>query len=566
MIDLLATDDARGYGLALALELEGIPFRRVARLDGGGRPLIVARPLGRVELSTLASSGAPTVVVGPLSDDETVDRRERAVLGLEAPIWSGTTQAIAARHGVERLCLPAPAVVRPARIAGEAITTMSIDDGIAVPAVVRGGNVVRSLVDIGLALHDLASEATIAPPTRRTLRGPAMRAALAIYYRAPEALRRRVQRRTYADLRARLAMLGPRASVYPVDGSGWLLLEFMKGLLRAAGIRVVQLRRWPVPFRAAATLTHDLEPTAFAYRAGLHALQRRVSRTGHPASFGLVAGPATRLLGRALQDTFRTSEVYCHGLEHRGETLEGSRLDVLNRLERARAMLANRLGRPIDGFRSPRLNRSPDLLWALDWAGFSWDSSYPDVDRENIDHFGTGVRLCFPYRPPIPDGDRIRPSRCLELPVAAPDCIQPLFHGEGLRALRRAVRAKITFVHETGGLYVGIVHAGVFGRRDARRRGAHLAFVARQLRRPGLWLTSPAEVTRWWRAREAVSLTVESGRVTASNHGSDTVGGLALTIEDGEESRIIALPALPPSGTVTVPTAPLSRVDHGATL
>jgi hypothetical protein len=64
--------------------------------------------------------------------------------------------------------------------------------------------------------------------------------------------------------------------------------------------------------------------------------------------------------------------------------------------------------------------------------------------------------------------------------VSAPDCIQPLFEGASHWALRRAVRQKLAFLRETGGLYVGIVHAGVFGPRDADRREAHLRFVARQ--------------------------------------------------------------------------------------
>jgi hypothetical protein len=64
------------------------------------------------------------------------------------------------------------------------------------------------------------------------------------------------------------------------------------------------------------------------------------------------------------------------------------------------------------GYRSPRLDRSPDLAWALDRAGFRYDSSYPDVDRENMANFGRGVRLNVPFRPLIDDGNGgLRPSR-----------------------------------------------------------------------------------------------------------------------------------------------------------
>src|SRR5262249_60691330 len=105
---------------------------------------------------------------------------------------------------------------------------------------------------------------------------------------------------------------------------------------------------------------------------------------------------------------------------------------------------------------------SPALFGALARLGFEYDPPSPAGDGESLDHFCGGVRVNVPYRPPVTTEDgRLCPSRCLELPVSAPDCIRPLFHGNDIRQLRRAVRTKIAFVHETGGLYVGIIHGGV---------------------------------------------------------------------------------------------------------
>ncbi len=100
-------------------------------------------------------------------------------------------------------------------------------------------------------------------------------------------------------------------------------------------------------------------------------------------------------------------------------------------LERARVRLERRLGRSVVGYRSPRLDRSPDLAWALDRAGFRYDSSYPDVDRENMRELRPR-RAAERAVPPAARRRRrtLRPSRCLELPLTAPDCIQPLFAGE----------------------------------------------------------------------------------------------------------------------------------------
>jgi hypothetical protein len=308
-------------------------------------------------------------------------------------------------------------------------------------------------------------------------------------------------------------------------------------------------------------LTHDIEPCIYAYTAGLEQLLSRVARSGHPATFGLVAGPASRSLFVRSEAQLRRAEVLCHGLEHRGETLEGSRIDIAAGIASARTILERRLERPIKGFRSPRLDRSPDLVWALDRLGFEYDSSYPDVDRESLDHFGGGVRINVPFRPPIVTQDgRLRPSRCLELPVSAPDCIQPLFQGDDIRQLRRAVRAKIAFVRETGGLYVGIVHGGVFGDRDGSRRGAHLSFVSRQLSRPDVWLATAGDVAQWWVAREHLAIRTVADRIVVTNEGRLPVAGARVLVDRDAGTTVLPVPLLEPGETVT-----LARLDEGLT-
>src|SRR5207245_1350443 len=118
------------------------------------------------------------------------------------------------------------------------------------------------------------------------------------------------------------------------------------------------------------------------------------------------------------------------------------------------------------------------------------------------------------------------PSACLELPVSAPDCIQPLFEGDDVGTLRRAVREKVAFVRATGGLYLGIVHAGVFGARDAARRTAHLAYVCEQLRHPEVWLATAGEIAEWWFARERLTVSVDDGQVLVANRGERLLDGV----------------------------------------
>jgi hypothetical protein len=158
-----------------------------------------------------------------------------------------------------------------------------------------------------------------------------------------------------------------------------------------------------------------------------------------------------------------------------------------------------------------------------------------------------------PFRPPIESSlGMLRPSRCLELPVSAPDCIQPVLHGDDMRQLRRAVRAKMAFVHETEGVYVGIVHGGVFGARDAARRGAHLSFVSRQLARPDLWLASLGDIARWWAARERLHLRMDADRVEVSNQGRAPVAGARVLVERRAETITMLVPLLNPGETVSL--------------
>ena len=553
MIDVLADDDRRGFGVAAALAIEGIPYRRIVQAaEFDADALIVARDDLDPAASALATR-VPTVVLGTpgrlleaafgVHDAQTVDGPH--TLALDGPLWTDAVRDTAQTFGATAVHLPLAPLARAGSVPAGAVLATA-DRG---PAVVAHGTCVWALVDVGTAFANLLDEAYVAaPPARAT---PAfLRPALALYYRAPEAVRRRVQRRSYARLMRRL---GPTASTYPVDATGWLLLQLVTGLIRRAAGRVVRIAAWPAPYAAAGILSHDVEPTSFAYGAGLAELLDRVATSGHPATFGLVAGPAARTFTPATVARLAPADVLCHGLEHRGETVVGTREAIAGGLATARRTLEGCLGRAVVGFRSPRLDRSTDLLWALDRAGFQHDSSFPDVDRENLSRFGGGVRLALPYRPPIADdAGRVRASRCLELPVCAPDCIQPLFAGDDVAGLRAAVQRKIDFVRAIGGLYTGIVHGGVFGPADAVRRGEHLAFVRGALDQPDLWLTTGGAVAEWWRAREAVRVHARGEALEVENGGPATLVGLRVTVEGATGTMSHPVPPLAPGARTAI--------------
>src|SRR5262245_31466756 len=566
VLDLLVGDDRRGFGIATALAIEGVPARRIDRAaEFEGRALVATADRLDGAAAALARQ-VPSVVIG--GGDEVVAACRPLtdapfVLSLEDPIWPAGVRRLARIHADGVLRLPrATGYLAPSDLEGTVLATFQDAHGRRAPALGQRGQQMWCLIDLGSALTDLLTESYLPNLTVRSLRPGITRSALALYYRAPDAVRRVVQRRSYARLDRHLRRLGARASMYPVDPTGWLLVELLKALVRRAAGKLVRLARWPAPYESAATLTHDIEPCVYAYTSGLEQLLSRVARCGHPATFGLVAGPASRSLFVRSEVELRRAEVLCHGLEHRGETLEGSRIEIAAGIEWARSILERRFERPITGFRSPRLDRSADLVWALDRLGFEYDSSYPDVDRESLDHFGGGVRLNVPFRPPVlaEDGG-LRPSRCLELPVSAPDCIQPLFQGLDIRQLRGAVRAKVAFVHDTRGLYVGIVHGGVFGARDAARHGAHLTFVSRQLERPDVWLATTGDVARWWAARERIALKAVADRIVVINQGRLPVGGARVLVERESGTESLPVPLLDPGQAVTLPEQGQPRIE-----
>lgn len=564
MLSLFARDEYAALGLAAVLDIERIPYRRIARLAEHDQPLLVVVGGGLSAEDSAAVAAHPSLVLHggalcaarllgvshPLSDDAPV------ALPLSEAVWPAGLFRLAHEFGAPTLRLPrAPFCRVPEGADGELLAWMVADDGTAsLPAVVRRDTCLWVALDLGTAFAHLLTE-RYAPAVsgggavRGWLRGASEHA----YYAAPPRLRSLLQGAAYRALQRRLQGLGARASAYPIDATGWLLIELVRALIVRAAGRLVRVARWPAGAASAAVLTHDLEPRRYSYTEGLARLLAR--RDAQPqAAFGVVASAGARHLRGEPLRAVAGRTVFCHGLDHRGEPVRGRRR-VARSLRRARALLERQFGRPITGYRSPRLDRSPDLDWALDEAGFVYDSSYPDVDRENVSHYGRGVRLNLPYRPLLQTSDGWRPSRCLELPLTAPDCIQPLFAGADAAALAATVERKAAFVRASGGLYVALVHAGVFGADDAARREAHLDVVAAQLRHPGTWWAGIEEVVEWWRAREALDLVLAGDAVRVVNRGAAAVDGARLVIERAGSTHSIALPALAPSGACTIPLA-----------
>src|SRR5262249_16275244 len=150
VIDLLVSDDQRGFGLMTALAIEGIPYRRITRAaEFDGRILVVSAEHVDGAAATLARR-VPTVVIGERGGtDEGMGKvaEEPLVLSLDDPIWPEQVGRVARQwHGA--LELPhATLHVAPSDAGGTVLATVQDARGQRWPAVIRRGQQIWCLLD-----------------------------------------------------------------------------------------------------------------------------------------------------------------------------------------------------------------------------------------------------------------------------------------------------------------------------------------------------------------------------------------------------------------------------------
>lgn len=382
------------------------------------------------------------------------------------------------------------------------------------PQVLARGAEVWCVLDLPEALARLLAEAYL-PPVKHGLGGwiatssPLQQA----YYRAPRALRKWLQRRVLDGLQGQLDRrpAGAFCTRFPVDTTGWALVRGTLGALRLAGAQVEEQPAWPGGSRACVVVTHDVEPTPYSYRHGLPRLLERLEAWGHPPhTIDPVAAPAARYAHLWQRADVLRHEIVCHGWRHDGRKTRLSPAGIRARLQLARTTLESLTGRAVTSFRSPRLDRSPALFEALEATGFRVDSTMPDVDRENTDHYGGGCSFNFPFHPLVPVGSGWRALSLLEMPVTAPDCAMPVFAGASEDEAIALYARKLDWVEAIGGCYVAIFHPGVFDDEDAQLRERLLTGFVRLLEGRPVWRCSLRDLEQWWRAREDLT-TAASG-------------------------------------------------------
>src|SRR5262245_19033422 len=201
MIDLIARDDRTGFGVACALDIERIPYRRITCADHfDAQLLLVASDDVPATTATLARR-VPTVMIGGAASVarevfgvRSCQRVEGpATISLEDSVWPFRIRERARRFGKNALRVPfAPGVIPDRPVSGKILASYRRADGRTEPAIVQSGaSAYWCLLDLGAAFANLLDEHYLPPGAGGIRRLP--RAALALYFRAPERVRQAIQ-------------------------------------------------------------------------------------------------------------------------------------------------------------------------------------------------------------------------------------------------------------------------------------------------------------------------------------------------------------------------------------
>ncbi len=414
------------------------------------------------------------------------------------------------------------------------------------PAVIKKKGYIWCLFDLGASFFRLITETY-----NNGGHSPSFLPAVAshpliqkIYYAfLPGKIRSFFQKNTIKKLNKSIEKKNFVAS-YPIEIGGFFLTALLRHLLFINNGFFVQLKRWPPKKEAAILFTHDIEPSKFSYLKGLPELIANTKKKGINPAIGLVA-VWTKKYFKKIPHSLNYLEIVSHGLYHDGKLCFLDNKTKWQRIKESKEILEQLFKKKVNGYRNPRLDRNHQLWKMLEEAGYQYDSSYPDVDRENTFHFGGGVGTNYPYRPIIESKGRLRFVSLFEYPVTAPDCIMPLFMGKTEEEMFATYRKKLAYIKEVEGLYVSIIHAGVFDRKDIKTRLGLLDFLWESANREGFWIVSPEKLYSWLRQREDILFTFDHAGLILKNISSNSSSGLSLNFFslDGKQ-KTIPLPEL----------------------
>ena len=324
----------------------------------------------------------------------------------------------------------------------------------------------------------------------------------------PVAFRKHLQR---ARLNGWERLAFPR---WPVDVTVENLLGTVMQRVAAQqpGGRVPFIWFWPDGASSCALITHDVEgPAGEAFCGRLMDLDDAFAVKSAFQIVPEVPGRSSEALRRQIRE--RGFEVNLHDLNHDGH-LYRSQDEFLRR-----AVAINQYAREFQsrGFRSGAMYREQAWYWAFD---LDYDMSVPNV--AHLEPQRGGCCTVMPYFV----------GRVLELPLTTTQDYS-LFHilGDYSIALWRQQAELILARH---GLISVITHPDyLLGAREQAVYRDLLAYVADLRDRRGTWVTLPAEVNRWWRSRDQMTLVNSGGSWRIHGPGSDRARLAWATLDNG---------------------------------
>lgn len=222
--------------------------------------------------------------------------------------------------------------------------------------------------------------------------------------------------------------------------------------------------------RFAACFTHDIE-TKYDFERGIDLLRGVEEEHGINSTWAVA--PRSRNYEVNVETLKRLeelgNEIAVHGMYHDGRFAFVGKKEREERIKKGRESLRS-MGFKAEGFRTPWLHRTRDLIPLLEKHRYVWDSSFPDTDPSTIGYEGTGCSTVFPFYPLLEENGTYRYSTILELPITIPQD-WALIHSLGYsnEEVLKLWKEKVDYVEDIGGLALFLTHPSHYDMGNPKR-------------------------------------------------------------------------------------------------
>ncbi len=528
-------DDERTNALKLILDIEKIPYSFIKNnlLERDFKESLF------LFTTTFNSKAETYVILNPGMLERPLQINQSEPLKLKTRVEK-ISEILKEFNLPEEIDIPRTPVFKLLEYQGTPMADIIIENK-ELPAVLKKDNSIIFLFDILTLFINLISENYFEKIKERNILSNAL--IEKIYKKIPYYLRIPIYRKYYKKVHEKLENDLNFKTNFPIDIAGFALLELVKhSILNFTNI--IRISRWPTNYNYSVLITHDTEPTKYAYKKGLKLLLNKLAENNLKSTITLVSS-YVKYIPKNDRERMKIHELGCHDLYHDRKFLLIEAGERKERLREAKAILEKTFEREINFFRAPTLQRPPDLLDSLEETGYKYDSSIIDSQREEP-YCGKGNSFFLPFYPIINN----RKSNILELPISAPDCISPYFFGYSMPETLKLFENKIKFIEKINGLAVFIVHTPAWGKKDAQNRLLLLNTIFENSKNS--FLTNIKELADWWESRNNLSLELIGNKIILNNNNKKEIQNISIKIETIDKTAEIKIPRIMPEEKLIV--------------